>query len=330
MKAPKVVRQNENVRVVARTPAELFEEGKDDKGKYAGGKWGGLYLRAPDIYFRILEKAGDKLVRLGEVAKIRFGIKTGANDFFYLEPLSYHPFCPLCKEVHEDVLTAEEERDYWKRGKQPPENKLVAVRNEAGWEGYVEARSLKPIIKSYRALTRDSDAIPSLRLFVYAEGEHSGAYLRYGEKICVHQRASVSSRSPWWKLSPLTPPLAIVPAGVNRDYVFLPNKNGFLVDKRLYGLFEVKPIVVDLMNTALFKLSLEVLVRTGLGGGLADFTVYEYGQGLLLNPKLLPAPNTKVTDDLVADILGLTTEERQELLCALERLIEERVSRANT
>lgn len=70
MKAPDVIRQNESVRVVVRTPAELFEEGQDDKGKYVGGKWGGMYLRAPDIFFRTLEKAGDKLVRLGDVAKV--------------------------------------------------------------------------------------------------------------------------------------------------------------------------------------------------------------------------------------------------------------------
>jgi len=50
-------------------------------------KWG-QYLRAPDIYFEILEKCADKFVPLGKgedkVADIRFGIKTGINEFFYL------------------------------------------------------------------------------------------------------------------------------------------------------------------------------------------------------------------------------------------------------
>jgi len=46
-------------------------------------KWG-KYLRAPEVYFEILEKCGDKLVPLKEVAEVRFGIKTGINEFFYL------------------------------------------------------------------------------------------------------------------------------------------------------------------------------------------------------------------------------------------------------
>jgi hypothetical protein len=41
-------------------------------------------LRAPEIFFKILEKGKGKLVPLKEVAEVRFGIKTGANEFFYL------------------------------------------------------------------------------------------------------------------------------------------------------------------------------------------------------------------------------------------------------
>ena len=52
--------------------------------KYIGNKWGGKYLRAPDIYWTILKKGKGKLIRLGDVAEVRFGIKTGANDFFFL------------------------------------------------------------------------------------------------------------------------------------------------------------------------------------------------------------------------------------------------------
>jgi hypothetical protein len=73
---------------------EGFEKEKKQKqigriiplaGKYKGNKWGGKYLRAPDIYFKILEKAGDKLVRLGDIAEVRRGFTTGCNQFFYLD-----------------------------------------------------------------------------------------------------------------------------------------------------------------------------------------------------------------------------------------------------
>lgn len=53
--------------------------------RYIGNKWGGKYLRAPEIYWTILEKGKGKLVRLGNIAEVRRGFTTGANEFFYLD-----------------------------------------------------------------------------------------------------------------------------------------------------------------------------------------------------------------------------------------------------
>jgi hypothetical protein len=43
-------------RVIVRTRDELWQEGLDEEGHYIGSKWGGKYLRAPDIFFTILEQ----------------------------------------------------------------------------------------------------------------------------------------------------------------------------------------------------------------------------------------------------------------------------------
>jgi len=93
--------KTEDFRCVPLAQGELWKEGievEDTKqaeitgsefiGNYAGNKWGGKYLRAPDIFFTILEKGKGKLVRLGDVAEVRFGIKTGANEFFYVEDVT--------------------------------------------------------------------------------------------------------------------------------------------------------------------------------------------------------------------------------------------------
>ena len=45
--------------------------------KYVGDKWGGKYMRAPDIYHHIMDNYSDKLVRLGDVATVRRGHRTG-------------------------------------------------------------------------------------------------------------------------------------------------------------------------------------------------------------------------------------------------------------
>jgi hypothetical protein len=60
---------------------DLEEKGKV-KGKYAGGKWG-MYLRAPDLWFELLDEFGGRFTPLGQLAQIRFGVKSGKDDFFF-------------------------------------------------------------------------------------------------------------------------------------------------------------------------------------------------------------------------------------------------------
>ncbi len=55
------------------------------KGSYSGNKWGGKFLRSPEIFFVILEKGLGKFVKLNSIAKIRAGCYSGLNDFFYLK-----------------------------------------------------------------------------------------------------------------------------------------------------------------------------------------------------------------------------------------------------
>lgn len=47
-------------------------------------KWG-KYMRAPEIYFEIMETCKDKLITLKELADVRRGYTTGINEFFYLD-----------------------------------------------------------------------------------------------------------------------------------------------------------------------------------------------------------------------------------------------------
>ena len=49
--------------------------------KYRGGKWG-KYLRAPNLYFEIMDRLGKHFVPVGEITAIRFGVKSGCDAFF--------------------------------------------------------------------------------------------------------------------------------------------------------------------------------------------------------------------------------------------------------
>jgi hypothetical protein len=145
--------------------------------RYIGNKWGGKYLRAPDIFFTILEKGKGKLVRLGDIAEVRRGFTTGANKFFYLEPT----------------------------GKPAPAGYLH-VRNGAGWEGEIEEEFLKPVIKSPRECRSILIKPEDLRYKIFMchrdkselKGTAALEYIRWGETQRYHERPSCRGRQRWW------------------------------------------------------------------------------------------------------------------------------------
>ena len=300
-----VLRENDAARVLAKRVAELLEEGKGDRDEYVGGKWGGLYLRAPDIYFRVLEKAGGKLVRLSKVAEVRFGIKTGANDFFYLEVLPHRPKCPLCDKPHK-------------------EDALVAVRNGLGWEGYLEAAVLRPVFKSPREAPTLTVEVGNLkRVFLPASGDynalpsHARAYVNCGEKVPVVVQkgrnrsqtlvgipslSTVRGRRPWWWLGEWPEAKVVLPMFERaRKYAFW-NPHHAAIDNALYLVLprpKTDPQRLFLaLNSSLFALFKELLARPpeGGGGGPLQIKVYQYKAMPLPDPELLPQPDPAIME----------------------------------
>jgi len=66
--------EDENFRITMISQADLWAEGwNDEESKYDGSKWG-KYIRAPEIFFKILEKGKDLFVPLKKIATVRRGI----------------------------------------------------------------------------------------------------------------------------------------------------------------------------------------------------------------------------------------------------------------
>ncbi len=74
---------NGDYQIIVKKQSELKNDSTFDD-KYENGHWGARYLRAPEIYYKILKHAKNKFVPLKNICDIVYGIKTGANDFFYL------------------------------------------------------------------------------------------------------------------------------------------------------------------------------------------------------------------------------------------------------
>lgn len=115
--------EDDRIRIYVKRQLELWDEGLSEEGKYAGAKWG-KYIRAPDIFFKILEKSKGLFVPLREIADVRRGFTTGANEFFYLpKPGESNKFFKakmdentgdlilLSKKSGEDMFRIEKE--YW-------------------------------------------------------------------------------------------------------------------------------------------------------------------------------------------------------------------------
>ncbi len=142
----KIVRQaydkviNEDFRVIPKTRKELWIEGietEDDEIKekylwnyeYVGNKWGGKYLRAPQIFFKILEKGKDKFVKLGDIAEVISGVITGNNKSYYT---------PFFSSFNEDeyIPAFKSSKDI---------NKIICQKSDVKWLLRKESRFLSKV-----------------------------------------------------------------------------------------------------------------------------------------------------------------------------------------
>ncbi|GIV55245.1 MAG: hypothetical protein KatS3mg040_0013 [Candidatus Kapaibacterium sp.] len=162
---------------------QLFEEGlvrEDDEeatpskpkksrgpliktARYEANKWGGKYLRAPDIFFTILEKGRGNSVRLGDIAEVRFGIKTGANEFFYLDEEKIRQW-GIEPEFLKPVI------------KSPRECRSIVI---------------KPEDLKYKIFMCHKDKSE-------LQGTAALEYIKWGESQGFHLRPSCRGRQRWW------------------------------------------------------------------------------------------------------------------------------------
>lgn len=362
---------NDNFRLIQKNQWELYLEGiEEDKekqrltkemGVYVGNKWGGKYLRAPEIYWTILEKGKGKLVRLGDIAEVRFGIKTGANEFFYLKPVGM--------SVKEVVETAEKNPDA-----------LIKVKNSAGWEGEIEAEFLKPVIKSPRELKTIIVRLEDLNHLVFMchksenelKGKKAWEYIKWGEKQGYHKRPTCKGRPRWWDLGIQEISLCDYPM-VNYDRLIVSYNSAFYNDANLVGIYPIDPnfsniVFVIALNLSFMMIQWELYGISNLGeGGIKQNPIY-FKNFYIFNPILLkkiidtnkidiilqrpihsiftelgfdlnkeireqepnPLPDRKALDDIVFDALGLTEKERKEVYYAVAELVQNRLKKAKS
>ena len=301
---------------------KLLESGGDYQtpAKYTGDKWGGKYLRAPDIYWTILVKGKDKLVRLGDIAEVRRGFTTGANEFFYLDYDAVERW-GIEEEFLKPVI------------KSPRECKSILI----------DPSRLK--FKLFMCGKEREDL----------EGTAALHYIEWGESQEFDRRPSCSGRARWWEIKETEWATHVWVKSINDRHMQARIPFHAFVDQRLYVMSYSQPenlnVVLNCTPTLLFK---ELNGRVNLGEGALDTAVYEANQILIINPEavsvldakeiektlslrdILPIfdeinqPDRHALDAIIFDVLDLTQGERDGVYEAVVKLVEARLNKARS
>jgi hypothetical protein len=217
------------------------------QGEYIGGKWG-IYLRAPDVFFKLLDRCGSRLVPLGQLAEIRFGVKSGADDFFFV------------RDVTEDEITkcsaglqpgssqiAKRFKEKWGIRLVDAERVRVVEAGD-GSRHLLEAEYLEPYVHGFMEISSAVIRPEVLNKRILLVGEppeklkatYVLKYIHWGEREGFNQRVTVKARSQnrmWYDLIPERRGRIIWPKLQQYKHVVALNPRRVIVNCNLYDLF---------------------------------------------------------------------------------------------
>ena len=183
------------------------EDEEAQQGKYYGGKWG-VHLRAPDLWFTLLDKYGEKLTPLGEVADIHRGITSGEDCFFFPKDCS-----AACLESHKNPTEFKNTYGVQRKDVESGKVKLVLCGKGRGEIRPIEAEFLEPEVHSLMEIdgfTVAPEDCSRLILLVSKKKSELKAtyvleYIKWGEKQNFHTgdtcAARVTDEREWYDLT---------------------------------------------------------------------------------------------------------------------------------
>jgi hypothetical protein len=223
--------------------AAMYRIGSD----YVAGKRG-RFLRAPDLYFRLLRNYRAGFVRLGEIADVKFGLKSGCDAFF------------MPRDVTDDVVANVNGGMAWNQvGLMVPckrsevdYGKVRIVRAGDNTLHPIETEYLRPEIHSLMQVDRPViRAVDSDRVVLWVNksltelgNTYAGKYIRWGTKqtfpsrksksVPVPQRSTCASRPVWYDLTTNTNGVAFWPMTQKYRHIVAANPDGIVCNHRLF------------------------------------------------------------------------------------------------
>lgn len=275
-------------------------------GKYELSKWS-KFLRAPEIFFKIIENSKDNFTTLGN--RLKRGYTTGANEFFYLPlPLLGKTNKYFRSEINikngnlnlffknkkvqskfkkflndENLPIFSIEKEYWMR---------TYSKEFAGFFNLKVFFNDDEVFHTPNYLIKTPKELVNLIIFpknlnflvLHIKDKKDELlpgvrkYVEWGESMRFHRKPTCASRSNWYYLGSKIRRKIVCIIDVDKRYVFSYNKFRFDIDARLYGIeFEEKNKLNFLfLKSNLYPLLMELEGRVGLGDGALDIKVCDY------------------------------------------------------
>ncbi len=242
-----------------------------DATDYAAGKWG-RYLRAPDLYFELMQKCAGRFVCLGEIAYIRFGVKSGCDAFFMPRDVTAETLATLSD--------AAKFRAKFGVPRRAVEDGLIKIiKDGAGTLFPIEAEYLQPEVHSLMNVSRAEIRARELNRVVLLVGKPTAAlrgtqvlkYIKHGESavyvsskskpVAVPQRTSVAGRDPWYDLTKLVRPgIAFWPMAQQYRHIAPSNPESLVCNHNLFDIAaenlarQERAVLVAVLNSTLVGL----------------------------------------------------------------------------
>lgn len=245
------------------------------RSDYVAGKWG-RFLRAPDFYFRLIHDYRERFVRLGEVAEVKFGIKSGCDAFF------------MPRDVTREVLNQVKNGLPWNdvgvmtpcKRSEVESGKVRIIRAGDNTIHPVETEYLRPEVHSLMDVERPVIRAKELdRVVLWVDkplsalrNTYVGKYIRWGAKqtfasrksksVPVPQRSTCASRPLWYDLTNVDTGTVFWPMAQKYRHIAPTNPDDLVCNHNLFyvrtpGLTRVEAVafaaILNSTIVALFK-----------------------------------------------------------------------------
>lgn len=302
-------------------------------GQYTNGYWGANYLRSPRIYNKIISNVGKKFVPLSDIVEVKYGIKTGANDFFYLRDETAKAL-NLSDEDYEKTFGHEKEK------------------HQHTWEDFgwyfsglnnkhfvLEKEFIIPVFKTQKEASKLDVNVARLKFVVLhcnvskeilrVKNKKILHYINFAEKeYNLHKRPSVSGRRLWYDLtSSLVKGDFIFPSKIGEKYRLIDNRTARVVCDKVNYVIQIKDgfkkygdELFLILNSISFRYFIDLFARQLTGSQtISDVDVN------LLKKTLIPHPANFSSHSNSVETLVKEIKSREQLALSKEILQEDKL-----